>query len=154
MVGIDRLLSAVAANRLRPPDHEMVVVDLGTAVTVDLLSAGGAFQGGAICPGIGTSARALHEFTDLLPQLDMTELHTPPPACGRDTQGAMRSGLFWGAVGGVRELVARLSTPGKPHTVVMTGGAAPNVAALVAPDALFVPHLTLSGIALAAAQPA
>jgi len=151
MVGVDRLLDALAANRLRTANRPAVVVDVGTAITVDLLSAEGAFCGGAILPGIGMSARALHQFTDLLPLLDMTELQHPPPALGTDTVAAMRAGLYWGAVGAVRELIQRLSE-GLSHKpqVFITGGAGPVVAQLLGPEAQHVPHLTLAGIAIAA----
>jgi len=151
MVGIDRLLAAVAANRLRDPGRPAITVDLGTAVTVDLVSAEGAFLGGAILPGIGLSLRALHEFTDLLPLVEMAELADPPPALGRSTVEALHSGIYWGAVGGVRQLIGLLSTPGsaEPH-VYVTGGAAPAVAGLLSQSAAYVPHLTLAGIALVA----
>ena len=65
------LLAAVAANRIRTADRPAVIVDLGTAITVDLVSSDGAFQGGAILPGIEMSARALHDYTDLLPRIEM-----------------------------------------------------------------------------------
>lgn len=152
MAGIDRLLAAVAANHLREPTRPAIVVDLGTAVTVDLISSEGAFQGGAILPGIAMSARALHEFTDLLPRFEMKELHDPPPVVGQDTIAAMRSGLFWGTVGAARELAARMSPDGTQTQVFLTGGAAPSVADLLASDARFEPDLTLSGIALTAAS--
>jgi len=151
MVGIDRLLAAVAANRLRAADKPAVVADLGSAITVDLISADGAFLGGSILPGIGMSARAMHEFTDLLPLLNMTELTDPPPALGTSTVEAMRSGLFWLAVGAIRELCAQLSKDLDPKPeVFLTGGAGPAVAELIGPATRHVPHLTLGGIALAA----
>ena len=108
MVGIDRLVDAVAVNRLREPGRPAVIVDVGTAITVDLVSADGAFLGGAILPGIQMSARALHEFTDLLPLVDVSELTAPPPALGTATESAMESGLFWGAVGAIRQLIEQL----------------------------------------------
>lgn len=148
-VGIDRLLGAVGANALRPAGRPAVVVDLGTAITVDQIGPDGAFRGGAIFPGIAMAARALHEFTDLLPLVDMTELVEPPPVLGTTTQAALRSGLFWGAVGGIRELATRLSPEGRP-VVFLTGGAAPHVARLIAHEAQYVPHLVLGGIALTA----
>lgn len=151
MVGIDRLLDALAANRLRGPGRPAVVVDVGTAITVDLVSPEGAFLGGSILPGIAMSARALHQFTDMLPLLDVSELSSPPPAVGTSTVGAMESGLFWGAVGAIRQLVGELTKdlPGRPD-VFLTGGAGPAVAKLLGRSARHVPHLTLSGIALAA----
>ncbi len=109
MVGIDRLLDAVAANRLRPADRPAIVVDLGTAITVDLISAEGAFLGGTIFPGIGTSARAMHEFTDMLPLVDMESLEGPPAVLGTATVEALHAGLYWGAIGVVRELIERLA---------------------------------------------
>lgn len=151
MVGVDRLLDAVAANRLRAPGRPAVVIDVGTAITVDALSADGVFLGGAILPGIGMSARALHEFTDLLPLIDVEELAAPPPALGGDTEAAMQSGLFWGAVGAIRELVDRMADGARTRPqVFLTGGAGPIVADLLGSDAQHVPHLTLSGIALVA----
>jgi type III pantothenate kinase len=153
MVGIDRLIDALAANELRDPDCPAVVVDVGSAITVDLVSADGAFCGGAILPGIAMGARAMHVFTDLLPQLDMTELTTPPPAIGISTVGAMQSGLYWGAVGAVRELVGRMAGSHAPQTqVFFTGGAGPSVAESLGASARTIPHLTLAGIALAARQ--
>ncbi|NQU25042.1 MAG: type III pantothenate kinase [Candidatus Nealsonbacteria bacterium] len=151
MVGIDRLLDAVAVNRLRRPGRPAVVADVGTAITVDAISADGAFLGGAILPGIGMSARAFHEFTDLLPLIEMSELATPPPALGTATEPAMRSGLYWGAVGAIRQLVGQLTADlGSDPEIFLTGGAGPAVAELLAATARHVPHLTLAGIALAA----
>ena len=147
MVGVDRLLDAVAANHLRQPDRPAVVVDVGTAITVDLVSAAGAFRGGSILPGIAMSARAMHAFTDLLPLLDMSELNAPPPALGTSTVPAIRSGLFWGAVGAIRQLIDQLAGDDHPQ-VILTGGAGPAVAELLGPAARHVPNLTLAGIAL------
>ena len=151
MVGIDRLLDAVAANHLRDPSRPAIIVDLGSAITVDLVSREGAFLGGVILPGIAMSARALHEFTDLLPLIEMSELTSPPPPLGDSTVPAMRSGLFWGAVGGIRQLIELLAdqTPGEPD-VFLSGGVGPAVAQLLGPAVRHVPHLTLAGIALAA----
>ncbi len=150
-VGIDRLLGAVAANRLRDRERPAIVIDLGSAMTFDLISADGAFLGGAILPGVGMSARALHDFTDRLPQIPMDELAEPPPPLGTSTGEAMRSGLYWGAVGAMRELIVRLrdalGTDNRQPQVFLTGGAAPIVAQFLPGDATYVPHLVLGGIA-------
>jgi type III pantothenate kinase len=149
-VGLDRLANAVAANRLRAENQPALVIDFGSAITVDLVSESGAFAGGAILAGIAMSARALHEFTDLLPLVEVTE---PPAVLGTSTRAAMSSGLYWGAVGAVRELVARMAGPIRPQ-VLLTGGGAPEFATILGKDSdeppQFVPHLTLAGIALAA----
>ncbi len=132
------------------PGRPAVVIDVGTAVTVDLVSAAGAFLGGAILPGIAMSARALHEFTDLLPLVDFSELAAPPPALGTETVAAMRVGALLGRGGGIRELIGQLAGAERPQ-VILTGGASPAVAELLGQSARLVPHLTLAGIALAAA---
>lgn len=155
LVGIDRLLDAVAANLLRSPAAPAVVIDVGTAITVDLVDVNGAFLGGAILPGTGTTARALHEFTDLLPRIEAPGLTEPPPAIGDSTVAAMRSGLYWGAIGGVRQLVELFArhVSAAPE-IFLTGGAAPSVAANIGAGARYVPHLTLAGIAVSAQRAA
>ena len=151
MVGIDRLVDAVAVNRLRSDGHAAVVVDVGTAITVDYVSSEGVFLGGSILPGIAMSARALHDFTDLLPLITMSDLAVPPPALGDSTESAMRSGLFWGAVGAIRQLIEEMGRErGERIEVFLTGGAGATVAGLLGPTSRHIPHLTLAGIALAA----
>ncbi|MGD9646413.1 MAG: type III pantothenate kinase [Pirellulales bacterium] len=154
MVGIDRLLGAVAANALRESARPAAIVHLGSAITVNFVSAGGAFRGGAILPGIAMSARALHEFTDLLPLVELEHLAEPPHALGTSTPHAIEAGVFWGAIGAARELIVRLADRGATPQVFLTGGAAASVANLLAPDAIYLPHLVLSGVALAARQQA
>ena len=70
-VGIDRLLNAVAANRRRQEHVAAILVDAGSAVTVDYLDGNGVFRGGAIFPGFRLMARALHDYTALLPIVDI-----------------------------------------------------------------------------------
>ena len=152
MVGVDRLADAVAANRLRAPGRAAVVVDVGSAITVDMISPDGAFLGGAILPGIAMSARAMHEFTDLLPLVDMTELESPPPALGTATVPAMQSGLFWGTVGAIGRLTEELAGHREPQ-IFLTGGAGSAVAELLGRSARYVPHLTLAGLVLAGPNP-
>jgi type III pantothenate kinase len=159
-VGIDRLLAALAANRLRRSDRAAIVIDLGSAITVDLVDAHGAFQGGAILPGIAMSARALADQTDALPQVDANELGRPPEPLGKSTVAAIESGLYWGAVGAIRELIRRLSIGQDiPPDVFLTGGASALVTGFLAQSfaaddarnllsVRHVPNLVLSGIAL------
>ena len=152
-VGLDRLANALAADRLRAAERGAIVVDLGSAITVDVVATDGAFLGGAILPGIAMSARALHEFTDLLPLEPMSELAQPPSPLGKTTSGCLQAGLYWGAIGGVRELIARLATEVERPQLFVTGGAGAAAAGLLTgageAPAVLVPHLTLAGIALA-----
>jgi type III pantothenate kinase len=152
-VGIDRLLAAAAANRLRLPEHIAVVVDIGTAITVDLVDQSGIFRGGAILPGIAMAARALEAETDALPRVKLDHLAHPPAAIGKSTVTAIESGLYWGAVGAIRELIHQLTEPNAaPADVFLTGGASADVRDVLAKGEAWsvqhVPHLVLAGIAL------
>jgi type III pantothenate kinase len=150
-VGMDRLAAALAANRLRDPIRPAIIVDAGTAITVDLVDAAGVFQGGAILPGFRLSARALASGTDQLPEADSLFTNQAPATVGKSTVEAIRSGLFWGGVGAVDELVRRTAkqltvTP----QVFVAGGDAGLLAEHLAGEAVFEPDLVLHGILLAA----
>lgn len=150
-VGLDRLAAAVAANSLRSPGRSAIVIDAGSAVTVDAVSSAGLFLGGAILPGIMMVSRALTEQTDLLPTIELSLDDETPPALGKSTAGAMRSGLFWGVVGAVREIVDRI-TPQLhgPPQLFLSGGLGNRLAPLLGGESQHVPHLVLGGIAVAA----
>jgi type III pantothenate kinase len=152
-VGLDRLAAAVAANVLREANRAAIVVQAGTAVTVNLIDADGAFAGGAIVAGFRMQAEALFGAADLLP-LTLLEPHGEPPAVvGKNTEDAIRSGLFWGAVGAVRELVARIGeSQSRPPQVFVTGGDLARLAPLVGGDTQFVPDMVLAGVALASSD--
>src|SRR6185436_9148397 len=91
-------------------------------ITVDLVGSDGAFEGGVILPGFHMSAEAL-DSADLLPLVAFSPADPPPAVVGKDTQSAIRSGLFWGAVGAVREIIERmkLDLP-QEADVFVTGG--------------------------------
>jgi type III pantothenate kinase len=101
--GIDRLLNAVAVNSRRQAGTPAVIVDAGSAVTVDYLDTEGVFCGGAIFPGLGLMARALHEQTALLPLVDVRSPLPGAPAVA--TRPAMEAGIYWSVAGGIRSLV-------------------------------------------------
>ncbi len=148
-VGLDRLAAAVAANRLRTANTPTIVVDAGSAITVDLIAADGAFEGGVILPGFRMSAEALSS-ADLLPVAQFSPDEVPA-VVGKSTEAAIRSGLFWGAVGVVREIIQRMSaTLDRPPEIFVTGGDLRQLAEHLGDDASFVPNLVLSGIAVAA----
>jgi type III pantothenate kinase len=151
-VGIDRLLDAVAANALRALDEPVVVVDAGTATTVNYISAEGAFEGGAILTGIELGARALHQYTALLPLIDVPSLLLHPvEPLGRNTPAAIGSGLWFGQVGAVRELVARLSeSASRTPLVLVTGGNGRWLAPALGSHVRFEPDLALRGLAFVA----
>ena len=155
MVGIDRLLGAAAAYRRRSAKGAVIVVDIGSAVTIDMVSPDGQFLGGSILPGVGMSARAMHQFTDLLPELDTSDWHAhPPEVIGTSTEPAILSGLFWGTIGAINELIDRMHQGlHTPAEVFLTGGGSPTVARFLDAQPEVVPDLVLEGIELTEKDP-
>ncbi len=150
-VGTDRLMAAVAANELRDPARPVIVIDAGTAITVDLVASDGAFEGGVILPGFRLSAQALASGTNQLPLTPFSAHDQPPPILGKNTQDAIRSGLFWGTAGAVKHLVEQIATTlDVAPQVFITGGDLWRLAPILGSETVFVPNMVLSGIALAA----
>jgi len=142
-VGIDRLLNAVAANSLRPEGKPAVLIDAGSAVTVDWLDEEGAFCGGAIFPGLRLMTKALHSYTALLP---LVSINKPSPALpGRSTPAAVESGVFWTVVGGINTIIGRMAQSSQPM-VFLAGGDAGLLAPCVDRLSLVWPEVTLEGI--------
>jgi type III pantothenate kinase len=145
-VGADRIVNGVAAYERfgRGAGRPLIVVDFGTATTLDAITAKGEYLGGAICPGVQISADALFQRAARLPRIDVRK---PPHIVGRTTVGAMESGLFYGYVGMVEGLVRRMSDELGGHALcVATGG----LASVIAPEIPLIQHvdadLTLHGL--------
>jgi len=142
IVGEDRLLNAAAAYATL--EQAVIVVDAGTAVTVDLVDADGTFHGGAIGPGVGLQLASLHEHTNQLPETTMAK---PKEPVGHSTAEAIRCGVYYGIRGMVRELVEQYAVRlGAFPIVIATGG---DALLLFEDDELIdriVPHLTLAGL--------
>lgn len=160
-VGIDRLLTAYASRALFSDRQPLVVIDSGTATTVNLTTSDGMFRGGAILPGLRLSAYALHDYTARLPQVDTDSLSTDrdtvdAPLPGRNTIDAMKSGLFWGQLGAIREISQRLAAAAKdsygdrqPAMYILTGGGGRQLVAHLS-SAVYIDSLALYGLALLA----
>jgi type III pantothenate kinase len=117
-VGQDRLVGAFAAMSLY--GKPVIIIDLGTAITFDAVSASGEYLGGAIVPGIRLSAESLFLKTALLPQID---IKAPKSVIGRTTQESILSGLFYGYGSLCRGFIELMQKQVKGHPViVMTGG--------------------------------
>jgi type III pantothenate kinase len=143
--GQDRLMNAVAARHLY--GDNAVVVDFGTAITLDVLR-DGAYTGGAIAPGIGLAMQALHQKTALLPLVEIAE--TRPPVIGTNTEAAITSGVYYGYLGLVERLLAEvLATFPTPPPAVATGGYGVHLAPQIPGIQETRPELTHLGIALA-----
>jgi type III pantothenate kinase len=147
-IGADRLANAAAVAQLY--GAPAIVVDFGTAVTFDVVSAAGNYVGGVIAPGLEVMTNYLYQRTALLPKLTLRE---PPRAIGKTTRDAMMSGAVFGYRGLVREILARLTTENfgqeKPH-LVATGGYAQLIARELPEIEAVHPNLTLEGLRIVA----
>ena len=120
-VGPDRLVNTWGAHVLY--GGELIVVDFGTATTFDVAAEDGAYIGGVIAPGVNLSLEALHMGASALPHVDVT---MPARVIGTNTIACIQSGIFWGYIGLVEGIVAKIREEyGRPMTVIGTGGLAP-----------------------------
>lgn len=144
-VGVDRLVNAIAA--FERTKNWTLVVDAGTAITIDGINDKGAFLGGIIAPGIDTSSKALHHYTALLPQVCISK---PKTVLGKNTEEAINSGIYWGTIGMVSNLIKLIGDEleGQP-TVIATGGNAHMLAQEIPLITTVLPYLTLEGIKIA-----
>ena len=118
IVGADRLVNTVGAYDRYGPN--LIVVDFGTATTFDVVGHDGAYEGGVIAPGVNLSLKALHDAAAALPFIDVTR---PDHVVGTNTVACMQSGIYWGYVGLIEGLCARIRTErGWAMTVIGTGG--------------------------------
>ena len=143
-VGADRVANAAAAHHLY--SGPMILIDFGTATTLDVLSKEGDYLGGAIAPGILISAEALFERASKLPRV---ELVPPEHAIGKNTVTTMQSGIIFGYVGLIESLVNRMNHElGQDAYVVATGGLAAIIARQTKVVNTVNMHLTLIGLRL------
>jgi len=141
-VGADRVVNAVAA--LHKYGGPCVVVDLGTAITFDVISAGSEYLGGIIAAGIGISIDALFARTARLPRVDFRE---PRKLIGTNTVGSVQSGLYYGALGMIDGIVERLMQElGADTRVIATGGQAQLIARGSQRLKMVDENLTLDGL--------
>ncbi|MBC6406597.1 MAG: type III pantothenate kinase [Rhodobacteraceae bacterium] len=120
-VGPDRLANAAGGYDLYGGD--LIIVDFGTATNFDVVDSDGAYIGGVIAPGVNLSLAALHKAAAALPHVD---IRRPEVVIGTNTVMCMQSGVFWGYVGLVREICARIKAEhNRPMRVIATGGLAP-----------------------------
>ncbi len=121
IVGPDRLVNTAGAFDRHGGD--LIVVDFGTATTFDVVDHDGAYVGGVIAPGVNLSLEALHMAAAALPHVDISQ---PQRVVGTNTVACMQSGVFWGYVGLIKEICARIRAErDRPMRVISTGGLAP-----------------------------
>ena len=143
-VGADRIVNGVAA--FAAYGGPVIVVDFGTATTLDVVTRKGEYLGGVICPGVGISADALFQRAARLPRVDVRH---PGKVIGRSTVGSIQSGMYFGYAAMVEGLIARLRAElGEPARVVATGGLAETLAGEIPSIEAVDPVLTLTGLRL------
>jgi len=144
-LGADRAVNAIAAQALEAGDK--IVISFGTATTFDHVGADGSYLGGSIAPGVNLSLDALYNAAAMLPRIGIE----PPPhagVIGRDTVGQMQIGIYWGYVGLIEGLLARMKAEiGAPVKVIATGGLATLFQQHSHLFDRVEPDLTLTGIA-------
>lgn len=144
-VGVDRVCNAAAA--FDHTGHACTIVDVGSAITIDLIDDEGVFKGGTILPGLGLQAKALSDHTAQLPLVDEVAAQN---VIGQTTQEAIQSGIYYGVCGAIRGIVEQIATvENRWNQVVLTGGGAevlkPNLDFVDS----WVPDLCLMGIGVA-----
>jgi type III pantothenate kinase len=141
-VGADRIVNAVAG--FEKYHTALIIVDFGTATTFDFVNGKGEFCGGAIAPGLAISLEALFQRASKLPRVDIIK---PPSVIAKNTVNSMQSGIVFGYVGLVDEIVTRMKAESRESVkVVATGG----LAGLIAPESRTIEavdeYLTLEGL--------
>jgi type III pantothenate kinase len=121
-LGADRAINAIAAHEKYSGD--LIIIDFGTATTLDVVDFNGAYKGGIIAPGVNLSLDALVGNTAMLPRIAMRAPKSPS-VIGRNTEDQMLIGVFWGYVAMMEGLIARMRAEiGRPAKVIATGGLA------------------------------
>ncbi|MDD6667464.1 MAG: type III pantothenate kinase [Lachnospiraceae bacterium] len=140
----DLIATAVAAKYEYP--LPCVIIDMGTATTITVVSAAGSYIGGAILPGVGTSLNALTKGTSLLPSI---EIQPPRKAISKQTADAMKSGLIYGNAGSIDGILDQFEKEiGKPATIVSTGGLGRVVCPYCRHEISYDPQLLLKGLGI------
>ncbi|MFH1239138.1 MAG: type III pantothenate kinase [bacterium] len=143
-VGTDRVANAFAAFHLYK--KAAIIVDFGTATTFDVVTAKGEYAGGVIVPGMGISAEALSRAASKLPYVELVK---PKKTLGKNTIESMQSGLIYGTVGQVNQIIKQLKKEiGGQPLIIATGGYAKLIGPEIKSIKIINPTLTLEGLAL------
>lgn len=141
-LGADRIAAAAGANFLYPSEN-VVVIDMGTCITYDLIDREATFQGGLISPGMKMRFRAMHTFTKRLPLIEPEE---NPALIGKSTRDAMLSGVMNGLLAEIDGIIERYRHSYPDLRVVLCGGDAPLFESRLKPAIFAVPELVLIGL--------
>jgi len=147
-LGADRLAGAVGAASLRP-GQDTLLLDAGTALKLDLVTADGTYHGGSIAPGLRMRLQALHTFTGRLPLVELPAADAAVQLIGDSTASCLLSGVLCGTAAEVRGLVAEYQLRYPALGLLLTGGDAAYLEAALAPLAsriFAVPEVVLLGL--------
>ncbi len=152
-VGMDRLLAAWAARNLCDEQRDAIVIDCGTALTIDLVDTEHVYHGGVILAGPAASLLALSSLTAALPDLSHSKISRPTHVVGRSTQQAMLSGAYYAGLGAIKEVVSQMArSRARPTQVVGTGGGLGPWRDALPSEWMLVDNLVLNGIVMVAAK--
>jgi type III pantothenate kinase len=141
-LGADRIAASVGANFLFPGE-DLVVIDMGTCITYDLIDKNATFQGGLISPGVKMRFNAMHSFTKRLP---LVEPETDPVLIGKSTRSAMQSGVMNGVLAEIQGIIERYRHKSPDLRVLLCGGDAAFFESSLKPPIFAVPELVLIGL--------
>ena len=145
-LGADRLAAAVGAAALFPAQN-CLILDLGTCITADFVSAGGAFEGGLVSPGLRMRLRAMHTFTARLPLIEDLPAATDwPPLTARSTREALLSGAMNGMALELNGIIDQYANRHADLRVLVCGGDGPLFLNRLKPGIFAIPELVLQGL--------
>ncbi|MCF0060679.1 type III pantothenate kinase [Dyadobacter chenwenxiniae] len=141
-LGADRIAASAGANFLYPGE-DLVVIDMGTCITYDLIDKNAVFQGGLISPGVKMRFNAMHSFTKRLP---LVEPEPGPPLIGKSTRSAMQSGVMNGVLAEIQGIIEQYRHNSPDLRVLLCGGDAAFFESSLKPPIFAVPELVLIGL--------
>ena len=141
-LGMDRLAAAIGAF-YQFPGKPVMVIDIGTCITYDFISAQGIYEGGAISPGVALRYKALHNYTARLPLIEGT---SETALVGKDTEGSIRSGVMNGLLEEIKGMISRFSKKSQDLKVIITGGGAKFFESKIKAGIFVAPEIVLAGL--------
>jgi type III pantothenate kinase len=141
-VGSDRVANSIAAFTIYKTN--CIIVDFGTATTFDILSKKGFYLGGLITPGVKLTLQTLNQFTEKLPLINLKKTNQ---VIGKDTISAINSGIYWGYIGMINQIINKIiSTTKKKYKVILTGGLSTIFSNSLVHKASIDKNITLQGV--------
>lgn len=142
-LGKDRIAAAIGALTVEP-DSDLLVIDIGSCVTYDLVTRDGTFCGGNIAPGLYMRLKAMHDYTANLPLVTIEE--RPETFIGKDTRSAILNGAYWGIIAEINSFYDRISQEYPDVKVILTGGEANYFADSIKPRNFVKDNLVSIGL--------